>query len=304
MKVKHWFNWSKILYPQELLQGLARIFLTLVARYNPQYLPKLREKFKGCRYNFTLEKIKWLEDTKIIAYTATDVSVAYQGIYEPHELNFIKNTLKEGDIFIDVGANIGLYTVVASKFVGKSGTVFSFEPSTREYELLVKNINLNRLNNVKLFKLALSNYDGEASFYVGGCGRTGANTLSNKFRSKSHVIVERIEKIKVNKMDTFFNDINIPKITLIKIDVEGHDYYVIEGAQKILQKYKPIIIIEILEEGLKIAGSSSIQIFSLLKSLNYKFLFFPEESGTPKNIPDYLSLPKIVCYNLICIPNN
>ncbi len=230
------------------------------------------------------------------------MSTAYPGNYEPNELNFIRKTLKKGDVFIDVGANIGLYTIVASKLVGNTGTVCAFEPSEREYTLLSKNIKLNELHNVKAFKIALSNYDGEAEIYVAGGGRTGANTLSNNFRSKSHVMLENIEKVRVNKMDTFFGSINIPTITLIKIDVEGHEPFVLDGAQKILQKYKPIIMLEILEEGLKIAGSSSNQLFNLLKSLNYKFLYFTEEGRLIESIPAYISGPKITCYNIVCFP--
>ena len=86
--------------------------------------------------------------------------------FEKAEQRFINKFLRPGDIFVDVGANIGLFTLIAAKLVGKRGHVYAFEPSSRIHQRLIDNIKLNNLTNVSCYQLALSDRDGEAILYV------------------------------------------------------------------------------------------------------------------------------------------
>ena len=91
-------------------------------------------------------------------------SIYLRGSYEPDVENILSRTLKEGDIFLDVGANVGYFSIVSSKLVGESGCVYSFEPSPRICRLLTISSKKNRLNNITIVPFALSNISSTVLF--------------------------------------------------------------------------------------------------------------------------------------------
>ncbi len=303
MKLREWFRWNKILQPKELFKGLARILVSHLARYHTNLLTACREYFKNSRCDFTVDKLKWAENTKILLYVSTYLysEVYSTDKYEKEEINFLIKTLKNGDVFIDIGANAGIYTVVASKLVGKDGQVFAFEPSKREYELLLRNIKLNKLINVKPLKIAISNYNGTTNFLVAAGKDTGTNTLASKFYS-NQIKLERIEKVPVYKLDDYLEQLHINKITGIKIDIEGHDLFALEGMKKTLQKFKPFLMLEISELNLQNTGHSKKQLFELLKNYSYEIFYYDEKGGLTKNPPLYTFNPKTLYYDIVCFP--
>ena len=95
-------------------------------------------------------------------------SIMETGKWEPRTTQFIKDNLKPGQIFVDVGANVGYYTLLASKIVGNSGKVYAFEPLELSWTVLSKNLGMNELKNVIVFFMALSNNSGlKTKFYTG-----------------------------------------------------------------------------------------------------------------------------------------
>jgi tRNA A58 N-methylase Trm61 len=88
--------------------------------------------------------------------TSVFASILQQnGDYEPHVVEAIQKRLKSGNTFIDIGANLGFISLIASSLVGPSGKVIAFEPVTETYNFCMKNIELNKLNNVQLLKNGL-----------------------------------------------------------------------------------------------------------------------------------------------------
>lgn len=302
MKVKHWFRYDKLLHPVELFKGLSRILLSYIARYHINLLEKWRDNFKKARCNFTIDRVKWEENTQLFLYTSTDLysCVFGNGKYEEHEINFLKSVLKEGDIFIDIGANVGLYTVVASKRVGQTGSVFAFEPSTREYELLQKNITLNKLNNVKLLKIALSNYNGIASLRVAGGKNTGMNTLAPTFFS-DRVKLQNTEKVPIYKLDDYLDKLSINTITGIKMDIEGYEIFALEGMKNTLQRFMPFLMMEVNERALQTTGNNSKKLLGLVKNLDYEIFYYDENGYLIQTPPSFISMPhpEIVSYNIV-----
>ena len=156
--------------------------------------------------------------------------------YDFKTLNKIKN-FKIRNV-VDVGANIGKYTLFFSSMVGKRGKVISIEPEPKNFEILEENTRLNALENVVLKKIACSNKEGYAKLYLNKKNPGGHSLVSKKGRE--NIIVRS------RKLDNVIKEENIKNIDLIKIDVEGAEKEVLEGAKHILKKDKPLIIFEAL----------------------------------------------------------
>jgi len=138
--------------------------------------------------------------------------------------------IEKGDVVIDVGANIGLFSVLASIEVGDSGRVYSFEPIEKTNSILEKNIKINNLNNVKIEKKALGDKEGKISF-------SKMDTLG----ASSGYIDNNGEKEIVNQvtLDTYVLANDIDKIDFIKADIEGMERNLLMGGEKTIKKFKP-----------------------------------------------------------------
>lgn len=146
--------------------------------------------------------------------------------------------LKEG-VFIDVGANFGKYTIVLARQLGDKGEVVSIEPEERSVDLIKKNIVLNNLENVRVIGKACSSKDGKATLWLEDTKYSGG--LHSLKKNKDHV---RKKTIDIEKLDSIVARLNLDRVDLIKIDVEGLESEVLLGAKKTLKKYHPKIIFE------------------------------------------------------------
>ena len=171
---------------------------------------------------------------------ATAVGAAlYSGEFEPAEIAFVRNSLKPGDVFLDIGANAGIFSVVAANIVGPKGHVHAFEPGQREFALLKKNIALNNLTNVTAHQLAISRETGKAEFQV---SRDGAMSSLQKTNHPGQVIQESIT-IDTITLDDFRSQSNISRVDFIKIDVEGAEKLVFEGGRNLFASLHPVTIL-------------------------------------------------------------
>lgn len=158
--------------------------------------------------------------------------------YEP-ELLILNKLLSPGDVFIDGGANLGVFTAVASSIVGESGRVLAFEPAEESYSLLEKNAALNKQNNVSLYPIALSNLIGETKLHHID------NAPTSYSLGGDPEAADEFETIKTTTLDKVVEDNHIHKIDVLKLDVEGAEELVLEGARASLEKFMPIVIFEI-----------------------------------------------------------
>ena len=227
-------------------------------------------------------------------------------------IKIFEKYLSLGDTFIDIGANLGYMSINASKIVGPKGKIISFEPDNTIYSLLEHNITLNNVENIKLNKIGLSNYKGEASFNI--ATESGLSRLENKNNNLVGLILQSKTTIKVNTLDSYLVDNNFTniKIQMIKIDVEGHELNILQGASNVLKDSKPIIILEINPGALIQNDLSLINIVNFLDPLGYDSFFINSHSAdfirfsrnptfekiTPSNINEYSSKN----FDLLAIP--
>lgn len=143
-------------------------------------------------------------------------------------------TLKENDIVIDAGANIGIFSLFASKKVGSGGVVYSFEPITEAAELLTKNIAANKLSNVVWAPYALSDRRQRISISLDE-GLLGNSAILNKS--------EKIEEVEGITLDEYVEENDIKRVDFIKADIEGAERYFLQGAKQTITKHRPRIAI-------------------------------------------------------------
>ncbi len=170
----------------------------------------------------------------------------YTGIYQLNILKTLKKLLNPGDIFIDVGANIGYMSAFSAGLVGKSGEVHSFEPVPFYFNILSKWVTLNKEYQFFLNNFALGESQGIAKIKISDVQNLGWNTIVPGWM-KPHTIKEIIE-INVIRLDDYIFENNIKKVSLIKIDVEGYEFPVLKGLSKFFMKKEknlPHIIVEI-----------------------------------------------------------
>ncbi len=196
--------------------------------------------------------------------------------YEPYEIEIIGNYLKSGMVGLDVGANIGLYSIVMSNLVGKTGHIYAIEPDNFNYGLLKSNLKL--FNNINLLNIALSDYDGKISIYkdktnFGGHSISKINTNGNEFF-----------EIETKTIDYLRYEIIKGRIGFIKIDVEGAEGKVIRGALQTLKGDKPVLFIEFNQPRLRNCGENSNELLILFENLDYDIFIIDEHKRSINTI--------------------
>jgi FkbM family methyltransferase len=170
-------------------------------------------------------------------------------------------------VVFDIGANVGLHSLFFSRIIGSGSIVHSFEPCTQTFNLLRSNIEINNLEKRIFPHLAgLSNYTG-VGFINNSSGQALKGDVFNQVINKS--ISSDEEKVKVFKLDDWIDENQIIKIDLIKVDIEGGEFYFFEGAKECLKKFKPIIVFEVVESLLNDSDHGITDIFKYLFELDY-----------------------------------
>lgn len=205
----------------------------------------------------------------------------------PHEQGtekLLRRVLKEGGTFVDVGANIGYFTKLASKLVGASGKVFAFEPMPAALRLL--RLNTAQLPNVTIFPVALSEKKGTATFYVRKKG---------DMSSLSHDPTAKPVPVTVSTLDESLAD--QARVDLIKIDVEGSELEVLRGGRLLLERHRPIVYFEFLPCFAEPRGIRVETFEEVFKPLGYRLRWInhsPDDSSLISDVPStyVIAIPK------------
>ncbi len=185
-------------------------------------------------------------------------------IYEEFETNLFIHEIKPGEIVVDAGANIGYYTVIFSKLVGEGGRVYAFEPDPVNFEILKKNVEQNNCRNVILEKKALSNKNEMTKLYLSK-ENMGDHRIYDSGEGRTSVEVETV------RLDDYLKDI-VDRICVLKIDVQGAEVMVLEGAREVLNKsLKLKIFSEFWPSAIKKTGKNAKDFFVILDDNNFSF---------------------------------
>lgn len=166
--------------------------------------------------------------------TEVGIHISRNKTYEPHVANNIEAALRPGMRFVDVGANIGFFSMLAASIVGPNGKVLAFEPYQYNVKLLYHSAQVNRFSNVEIFPFAVADRN-QVFLYNNQASNGKIEPVSDISMSLSSKLIYAV------KLDDFLKG---EKLDIIKIDVEGAEYMVLAGAGNLLQKHQPIIFTE------------------------------------------------------------
>jgi FkbM family methyltransferase len=195
-------------------------------------------------------------------------AVYHLGFYEAGTIDVIQRSLREGDIFVDVGSSIGIMSLSASKVVGTSGRVFAFEPDPQRFLNLLTSIEFNGISNVSANNHGLGSCTKKERLYTD----RGSPSMVMDHDTDNYV------ETQVHSLDSFLEEHGIGSVNFIKIDVEGFEFEVLSGAGDLLSRQdSPIICIE-CNHDFHGSSSSSKNILTVIGEMNdYKFYLL---SGT------------------------
>lgn len=183
------------------------------------------------------------------------------GEFEPTTSTVAKQLLKRGDTVVDVGANIGYFSLLFSHCVGAKGRVYAFEPVPQLASALLDNASLNRFEQITLSNLALSDHAGESRFYVGPRNNSGLSSLRQPRDSSASL------DVKLERFDRLFDpDLDI---SLVKIDVEGAELAVLRGMNEYLRNRHPNVLVEVTQTFLEEMGDSAQSLLAYMQNLGY-----------------------------------
>jgi len=165
---------------------------------------------------------------------------------------------------LDIGANAGIYSMTAAKYVGPSGRVIAFEPSARERAYLTRHLALNRLTNVQIETCALGASDGETEFFVAGTFETGFNS-----RVAVPGLVMEAARVPMARLDTYAARTGLDRVDFIKIDVEGGERDVLVGGEQLFRRTRPVLLVEIEPSRIAPWGYAPQDIYTLVAGWNY-----------------------------------
>jgi FkbM family methyltransferase len=205
-------------------------------------------------------------------------SMFWTGFHEFNEMRFLNRYLKEDMIFVDVGANQGEFSLFASKRLRK-GVVLAFEPLSFFYERLAFNISLNNIKNIKAFRLGLSDHSAEVPIYCNANNELEHEGLASLYPlDEKDQITEVISLVELDKVVMLHG---IKKIDFIKIDVEGSEWAVLRGAEHVLRKFKPLLLVELNDETSARVGYKVTEMLEWLKQFGYEAFQIVRNELTP-----------------------
>lgn len=243
-----------------------------------------------------------IDGNKIFLDKEDTLGLSRNEVWEEFETEFVKKIIKEGDVVLDIGANIGYYTLIFAKLVGDNGRVFAFEPEPENFAILKKNVEANGYKNVVLIQKGLSDETGQVKLYL-------AEKNKGDHRIFDSGDGRRAVEIHVSRLDDYFRD-SYDKINFIKMDVQGTEYKVIKGMTLLLQKLTNLIIMMEFEPSLiKKSGAQPDASLKLVVENGFKLFNLNGkenkiEEADPAKLLSLYSHENSGYTNLLCVKGN
>lgn len=193
----------------------------------------------------------------------------FEADYEKENVDFIKAHGVEGMTFVDIGAHLGLISVIAAKIAKSGGKVYAFEPTPSTFQALNRIVKINGLSEVILcINMAVSDKTGEANFLVDAWAGSNANSLVERPDKERKAV-----RIPTIQLDSFVETSSISRIDMIKIDVEGAELSALRGAMGVLRTLRPRVILALHPFLLNSNGDTLEHIYEFIDQLSYDILY-------------------------------
>lgn len=219
--------------------------------------------------------------------------IYFLGSHEPEETKFIKSVVQPDWVVFDVGAHIGFYTLLIAGIVDSSiGHVYAFEPNPGVFDILKRHIEINKLGHVTAVNIALGASIGQIEFFLGPSNNTGMASVLPRDSGKRNIVTS------ITTLDTFVSANNLRRLDFIKIDVEGAEVDVLEGARNAIKSYLPRLMLEVNAIMLARSGRDARNLVLFLRDFGYA-LFRTDRLGAEITLKEIESHEFV---NLYCEP--
>jgi len=222
-----------------------------------------------------------------------EAQIFWQGFQEADAgtIKALKNHLVPNSVFIDVGANVGTFTLVAAANACR-GTVHAFEPSQYHFERLKRNIDLNGFSNVVTSRVGLWDAPSSSTLHVplhdAGMSNTGAASM---FASTDNPESSTDETIQLIRLDDYVAQNALERIDIIKVDIEGAELPALRGAQETIRRFHPLVLMELDLDNLQRAGYTAADILAFWNDCGYRVRRILN-SGDCSDFSDTANLPR------------
>lgn len=222
----------------------------------------------------------------------TTLVLLTQGRWFEKEIEFCRQLLQPGMVVIDVGANVGVYTFLAARCVGTTGRVYAIEPTPNCVACLKSTVVDNQLEScVTPIEVAVGSQLGQVFLVF-----NGASVFNQIVTDRALAGGRRVKTVAQLTLDHLWESEHFPEVDLLKIDVEGAELKVLQGAQQLLQKLEPIVIFE-NRQGAKISGAEPVK---FLATLGYQFYNYEPDRARLKQVDP--NAQRLNSLNLIAVP--
>ncbi len=191
----------------------------------------------------------------------------YGHYHERYEADLVQRLLAHADVFWDVGANVGYFTLVAATALKNRGRIIAFEPGKNAYARLTENLALNPYRNIQTFAVAVSDREGEAVLHLAG---DIADSSASLYPAAGAQAQAGQEVCRTVALDQFLRSEGLRPPNLIKLDAEGAELAVLHGAQGLLADSPPLWLMEMEEKTLAAAGASKAAVAHFLTGYGYR----------------------------------
>ena len=188
----------------------------------------------------------------------------FWGRFEPKETDWFVRLIEPGDTIVDVGANVGYYTLIGAKLVGEKGRVFAFEPDPESFALLERNVRMNGLTNVVLERKAVSSEAGSIRLYLAAANKGDHRIYQPTDEERAYVEVEAVT------LDDYFAD-DSGRIDFTKIDTQGAEVVILRGMEKTLRENPELqMAVEYWPWGLSDFGFEDEQLVGIVNAAGFR----------------------------------
>lgn len=257
------FSKNFVYYFKELI-NICKSFSTFIIQEYPKLkLNQISKKFNGIIYIFDFKNYSRMREL-------------YLGLYQTKIVSVLLKYLNKGDIFIDVGAHIGYISAIGSGLVGKKGQVHSFEPVPIYFKKLLELSRLNKNHQIFVNNFALGETEETSNIDLNKEVK-GWNTMVRGLMNPNEI--ENTIKVRVISLSDYIFEMNIERISLIKIDVEGFEFPVLKGLTSYFESNKeklPPIIIEIAPSAYPLLGYKIEDLDMFMKKYSYNAISLDE----------------------------
>ncbi|MEH1963209.1 MAG: FkbM family methyltransferase [Nostoc sp.] len=210
--------------------------------------------------------IELISNVKIRCYpdSYSASAVLYCGLYDYNEMNFLLRYLRANDSFLDIGANVGIYTLLAASKI-QSGSVYSFEVLPKNYNRLIQNLKLNQFQQVEAYEIAVSDFTGTT--YLNLAEGDSMPFITNNANDSTITVP-------TDTLDNLLQYESISHLTLAKIDIEGAEILAMKGAISLLKQQRPHVWIMEINDAVNNFGIQKQDVVNFLKDYGYSLYHY------------------------------